>query len=95
MFRKMLDEGVAGDNIGRNTLRGVEQNEIERGQEKYLQNQNNTPHTPKFKASICMITKDEGGRHTPILQRIQTLNLLLRTTDVTGVVELKAEQEKW
>ncbi|HXD91488.1 MAG TPA: elongation factor Tu [Candidatus Binataceae bacterium] len=84
MFRKILDEGQAGDNVGV-LLRGVKREEIERGQ--VLAHPGSiTPHT-KFEASIYVLTKEEGGRHTPFFNGYRP-QFYFRTTDVTGVVSL-------
>jgi elongation factor Tu len=84
MFRKLLDEGRAGDNVGL-LLRGVDKNEIERGM--VLAKPNSvTPHT-KFDAEVYVLTKDEGGRHTPFFKGYRP-QFYFRTTDVTGDVEL-------
>jgi elongation factor Tu len=83
-FRKLLDEGLAGDNVGC-LLRGIKREEIERGQ--VLAKPNSvTPHT-KFKANVYVLTKDEGGRHTPFLNGYKP-QFYFRTTDVTGTVKL-------
>src|SRR5690349_6525069 len=84
MFRKLLDEGVAGDNIGC-LLRGVKREEIERGQ-VLAKPGSVTPHT-KFKANVYVLTKDEGGRHTPFLNGYKP-QFYFRTSDVTGTVHL-------
>ncbi len=84
MFRKMLDEGKAGDNIGA-LLRGVDRTEIERGQVLAKPGTIN-PHT-KFKAEVYVLTKEEGGRHTPFFNGYRP-QFYFRTTDVTGVIEL-------
>ncbi len=84
MFRKILDEGQAGDNVGV-LLRGVKREEIERGQ-VLAQPASITPHT-KFEASIYVLTKEEGGRHTPFFNGYRP-QFYFRTTDVTGVVSL-------
>ena len=84
MFRKLLDEGVAGDNIGV-LLRGMEKNEVERGQ-VLAKPGSITPHT-KFKGEVYVLTKDEGGRHTPFFNGYRP-QFYLRTTDVTGVATL-------
>ena len=84
MFRKMLDEGKAGDNIGA-LLRGIDRTEIERGQVLAKPGTIN-PHT-KFKAEVYVLTKDEGGRHTPFFNGYRP-QFYFRTTDVTGVIEL-------
>jgi elongation factor Tu len=84
MFRKLLDDGQAGDNVGL-LLRGVDKNEIERGM--VLAKPNSvTPHT-KFEAEVYVLTKDEGGRHTPFFKGYRP-QFYFRTTDVTGDVEL-------
>ncbi|MCL0043537.1 elongation factor Tu [Peptococcaceae bacterium] len=84
MFRKLLDEAVAGDNIGC-LLRGVERNEVERGQ--VLADPGTIkPHT-KFDAEVYVLTKEEGGRHTPFFNGYRP-QFYFRTTDVTGVVQL-------
>src|SRR5436309_3504906 len=84
MFRKLLDEGLAGDNVGC-LLRGVKREDIERGQ--VLSKPGSvTPHT-KFKANVYVLTKDEGGRHTPFLNGYKP-QFYFRTTDVTGAVKL-------
>jgi elongation factor Tu len=89
MFRKLLDEGRAGDNVGL-LLRGVDKNEIERGM--VLAKPNSvTPHT-KFEAEVYVLTKDEGGRHTPFFKGYRP-QFYFRTTDVTGDVELPAGVE--
>jgi elongation factor Tu len=84
MFRKLLDEGVAGDNVGL-LLRGVDKEEIERGM-VLAQPGSVTPHT-KFEAEVYVLTKDEGGRHTPFFQGYRP-QFYFRTTDVTGSVEM-------
>jgi elongation factor Tu len=84
MFRKLLDEGQAGDNIGA-LLRGVKREEIERGQ-VLAKPGSITPHT-KFKAEVYCLTKDEGGRHTPFFNGYRP-QFYFRTTDVTGVCQL-------
>ena len=84
MFRKLLDEGLAGDNIGV-LLRGTKREEVERGQ--VLSKPGSiTPHR-KFKAEVYILTKEEGGRHTPFFKGYRP-QFYFRTTDVTGVVEL-------
>ncbi len=89
MFRKLLDQGQAGDNVGL-LLRGIEREDIERGQviakPGYI-----TPHT-QFDAEIYVLTKDEGGRHTPFFKGYKP-QFYIRTTDVTGAVELPADVE--
>ena len=84
MFRKLLDEGQAGDNVGL-LLRGVEKTEIERGM-VLAKPGTITPHT-KFKAEVYVLTKEEGGRHTPFFKGYRP-QFYFRTTDVTGSVEL-------
>jgi elongation factor Tu len=84
MFRKLLDEGQAGDNVGC-LLRGTKREEIERGQ-VLAKPGSITPHT-KFKAEVYCLTKDEGGRHTPIFNAYRP-QFYFRTTDVTGVCQL-------
>ncbi len=84
MFKKLLDEGVAGDNVGL-LLRGVERKDIERGQ-VIAKPGSITPHT-KFKAEAYILTKEEGGRHTPFFTGYRP-QFYFRTTDVTGVAEL-------
>ena len=84
MFRKLLDSGQAGDNIGV-LLRGVEKNDVERGQ-VLAKPGSITPHT-KFKAEVYILTKEEGGRHTPFFNGYRP-QFYFRTTDVTGVVTL-------
>ena len=89
MFRKLLDEAQAGDNIGA-LLRGVQRNEIERGQ-VLAKPGTLTCHT-KFTAQVYVLTKDEGGRHTPFFNNYRP-QFYFRTTDVTGVCELPAGTE--
>ena len=84
MFRKLLDEAEAGDNVGA-LLRGVQRNEIERGQVLAKPGSIN-PHT-KFKGEVYVLTKEEGGRHTPFFTNYRP-QFYFRTTDVTGVVNL-------
>ena len=84
MFRKTLDEALAGDNVGA-LLRGVERNEVERGQVLAKPNSIH-PHT-QFKAEVYVLTKEEGGRHTPFFNGYRP-QFYFRTTDVTGVVKL-------
>ena len=84
MFRKLLDEGQAGDNIGC-LLRGTKKDEVERGQ-VLAQPGTITPHT-KFRAEVYVLTKEEGGRHTPFFKGYRP-QFYFRTTDVTGVCEL-------
>ena len=89
MFRKLLDEGRAGDNIGA-LLRGVKREDIERGQ-VLAKPGSITPHT-KFKAEAYVLTKEEGGRHTPFFNGYRP-QFYFRTTDVTGIVDLPAGTE--
>jgi elongation factor Tu len=84
MFRKLLDQGQAGDNIGA-LLRGIEREGIERGQ-VLAKPGSVTPHTT-FKAEVYILTKDEGGRHTPFFANYRP-QFYFRTTDVTGIVKL-------
>ncbi|MCL2626048.1 MAG: elongation factor Tu [Cystobacterineae bacterium] len=89
MFRKLLDEGQAGDNIGA-LLRGLKREEIERGQ-VLAKPGTVTPHT-KFKGQVYILTKEEGGRHTPFVNGYKP-QFYFRTTDVTGTVQLPAGSE--
>jgi elongation factor Tu len=89
MFRKLLDEGVAGDNVGL-LLRSTEKEEVERGQ-VIAQPGSITPHT-QFKAEVYILTKEEGGRHTPFFKGYRP-QFYFRTTDVTGVAELPSGVE--
>jgi elongation factor Tu len=89
MFRKILDEGMAGDNVGL-LLRGVDKEEVERGQ-VIAKPSSITPHK-KFKAEIYVLKKEEGGRHTPFFKGYRP-QFYFRTTDVTGSVELPAGTE--
>jgi elongation factor Tu len=89
MFRKLLDEGVAGDNVGL-LLRGVEKIDIERGM-VLAKPGSVTPHT-RFEAEVYVLGKDEGGRHTPFFKGYRP-QFYFRTTDVTGAVELPAGVE--
>ncbi len=84
MFRKLLDQGQAGDNIGV-LLRGLEKDDVQRGQ-VLAKPKSITPHT-KFKSEVYVLTKDEGGRHTPFFNGYRP-QFYLRTTDVTGVATL-------
>ena len=84
MFRKLLDQGEAGDNVGV-LLRGTKRDEVERGQ-VLCKPGSVTPHT-KFKAEAYILTKEEGGRHTPFFTNYRP-QFYFRTTDVTGVVTL-------
>jgi len=89
MFRKLLDEGMAGDNVGL-LLRGTDKNEVERGQVIAAPG-SITPHT-HFKAQVYILTKEEGGRHTPFFTGYRP-QFYFRTTDVTGVAELPGGTE--
>jgi elongation factor Tu len=84
MFKKVLDEGIAGDNVGC-LLRGVERDEVERGQ-VLAQPGSITPHTT-FEAQVYVLTKEEGGRHTPFFSGYRP-QFYMRTTDVTGEIRL-------
>jgi len=84
MFRKLLDQGQAGDNLGA-LLRGIDKDDVERGQ-VLAKPGSITPHT-KFKAQVYILNKDEGGRHTPFFKGYRP-QFYFRTTDVTGNVEL-------
>ena len=84
MFKKLLDEGVAGDNVGL-LLRGVERKDVERGQ-VIAKPGSITPHT-KFEAEVYVLTKEEGGRHTPFFKGYRP-QFYFRTTDVTGSIQL-------
>ena len=89
MFRKLLDQGQAGDNVGV-LLRGTKREEVERGQ-VLAKPATITPHT-KFTAEIYVLSKEEGGRHTPFFQGYRP-QFYFRTTDVTGAIELPAGTE--
>ncbi|MEW6774819.1 MAG: elongation factor Tu [Bdellovibrionota bacterium] len=89
MFRKLLDQGEAGDNVGC-LLRGTKKEEVERGQVLAAPG-SITPHT-KFKGEVYILTKEEGGRHTPFFKGYRP-QFYFRTTDVTGAVELPAGAE--
>ena len=84
MFRKLLDEGQAGENVGL-LLRGIKREEVERGQ-VVAKPGSITPHT-EFEANVYILSKDEGGRHTPFYDNYRP-QFYFRTTDVTGVVHL-------
>src|SRR5437667_115346 len=84
MFKKLLDEGQAGDNVGL-LLRGTKKEEVERGQ-VVAKGASITPHT-KFKAEVYVLTKEEGGRHTPFFKGYRP-QFYFRTTDVTGTADL-------
>ena len=85
MFRKLLDEGQAGDNVGC-LLRGLKREEVERGQ--VLCKPGSVKPHKKFKAEAYILTKEEGGRHTPFFTNYRP-QFYFRTTDVTGTVKLK------
>ena len=89
MFRKLLDRGEAGDNVGV-LLRGVDRDGVERGQ-VLVKPGSVKPHT-KFEAEVYILTKDEGGRHTPFFANYRP-QFYFRTTDVTGTVELPSGTE--
>lgn len=89
MFKKMLDQGQAGDNVGI-LLRGIEREDIERGQ-VLAKPGTITPHT-EFESEVYILTKEEGGRHTPFFKGYKP-QFYFRTTDVTGEVELPADKE--
>jgi len=89
MFKKMLDQGQAGDNVGI-LLRGIERDDIERGQ-VLAKPGTITPHT-EFDSEVYILTKEEGGRHTPFFKGYKP-QFYFRTTDVTGEVELPADKE--
>ena len=89
MFKKLLDQAQAGDNIGA-LLRGVQRNEIERGQ-VLAKPGTITPHT-KFKAEVYVLTKEEGGRHTPFFNGYRP-QFYFRTTDITGQIDLEEGTE--
>ena len=89
MFRKLLDRGEAGDNIGA-LLRGIDRENVERGQ-VLAKPGSIKPHT-KFKAETYVLTKEEGGRHTPFFGNYRP-QFYFRTTDVTGTVELPSGTE--
>ena len=89
MFRKLLDQGQAGDNVGL-LLRGVERKDVERGQ-VCAKPGSIKPHT-KFKAEVYILTKEEGGRHTPFFNGYRP-QFYFRTTDITGSAQLNGEAE--
>jgi elongation factor Tu len=89
MFRKLLDEGIAGDNVGV-LLRGTKREEVERGQVLCIPG-SVKPHT-KFECEIYVLSKDEGGRHTPFFANYRP-QFYFRTTDVTGAIELPKDVE--
>jgi elongation factor Tu len=84
MFRKLLDQGQAGDNVGL-LVRGIKREDVERGQ-VVVKPGTTTPHT-EFEGSVYILSKDEGGRHTPFFNNYRP-QFYFRTTDVTGVVTL-------
>jgi elongation factor Tu len=84
MFRKLLDQGMAGDNVGL-LIRGVKREDVERGQ-VVVKPGTTTPHT-EFEGSVYILSKEEGGRHKPFLSNYRP-QFYFRTTDVTGVVTL-------
>ena len=84
MFRKLLDEGRAGENVGL-LLRGIKREDVERGQ-VIVKPGTTTPHT-QYEAQVYILSKDEGGRHTPFFNNYRP-QFYFRTTDVTGVVTL-------
>ena len=89
MFRKLLDRGEAGDNVGL-LLRGIDKEQISRGM-VICKPGSVTPHT-EFKAEVYVLSKEEGGRHTPFFNRYRP-QFYMRTTDVTGEIELPAGVE--
>jgi elongation factor Tu len=89
MFRKILDDGQAGDNVGL-LLRGIKREEVERGQ-VVIKPGTSTPHT-EFEGQVYILSKDEGGRHTPFFNNYRP-QFYFRTTDVTGVVYLPENTE--
>jgi elongation factor Tu len=89
MFKKLLDQGEAGDNVG-TLLRGIERTDVERGM-VLAKPGSIKPHTA-FKAQVYVLTKDEGGRHTPFFNGYRP-QFYLRTTDVTGEIQLPAGVE--
>jgi elongation factor Tu len=89
MFRKLLDEGQAGDNVGL-LIRGIKREEVERGQ-VICKPGTITPHT-EFEGQVYILSKDEGGRHTPFFNNYRP-QFYFRTTDVTGVVTLPGGTE--
>ena len=89
MFRKLLDEGQAGDNVGA-LLRGIDKEEVQRGQ-VLAKPKSITPHV-KFEAEVYVLNKDEGGRHKPFFSNYRP-QFYFRTTDVTGTIELPAGTE--
>src|SRR3569623_3478294 len=89
MFRKLLDEGQAGENVGL-LLRGIRREDVERGQ-VVIKPGTTTPHT-QFEANVYILSKDEGGRHTPFFNNYRP-QFYIRPTDVTGSIELPKDKE--
>jgi elongation factor Tu len=89
MFRQLLDQAIAGDNIG-TLLRGINRDQVQRGQ-VLVKPGSITPHT-EFNAQVYVLTKEEGGRHTPFVSNYRP-QFYFRTTDVTGVIQLPADKE--
>ncbi len=89
MFRQLLDQAMAGDNIG-TLLRGINRDQVQRGQ-VLVKPGSITPHT-EFNAQVYVLTKEEGGRHTPFVSNYRP-QFYFRTTDVTGVIQLPADKE--
>jgi elongation factor Tu len=89
MFRKLLDQGQAGDNVGL-LLRGIKREDVERGQ-VVVKPGTTTPHT-EFEGQVYILSKDEGGRHTPFFNNYRP-QFYFRTTDVTGAIELPTDKE--
>ena len=89
MFRKLLDQGQAGDNVGL-LLRGIDKTDIERGQ--VICKPGSVKCHKKFTAQVYVLTKDEGGRHTPFMNNYRP-QFYFRTTDITGVCQLPAGTE--
>ena len=88
MFKKLLDEGRAGDNVGL-LLRGIEKDDVERGQ--VIAKPGSIKPYKKFKGEVYVLSKDEGGRHTPLFKGYLPPQFYFRTTDVTGVAQLLVE----
>ena len=91
MFRKLLDQGQAGDNIGA-LLRGIDREGVERGQ--VLAKPGSIKPHKKFEAEVYILTKEEGGRHTPFFTNYRP-QFYFRTTDVTGIVAAAGRRRKW
>ena len=91
MFRKLLDDGQAGDNVGL-LLRGIDKKDVERGM-VLAKTGSITPHT-KFNAEVYVLTKEEGGRHTPFFKGYRP-QFYFRTTDVTGSVSSCRKGWRW